>query len=267
VIPSDSYPPSDSVKSMRRKTKFKSYVRRTIKSLANLAGYEVAVRGSIARSMQTSLDVSIGLGLNPSTVVDVGVAYGTSELYNSFPKSRFVLIEPIKEWDAHLQRLMRNRRVDFVWAMAGDADGFAHINIQADLGSSSSLRELIPDREPVAVRRVPVVRVDQLCLDLQTEPSYLLKIDVQGAEMSVLQGSEGILNKTDMIIAEVCLQELFEGGAILSDIFKWLDDRDFRIFDVFGSTISPEHGTVWQLDIAAVPIGSGLISRSSFLNR
>jgi len=263
---SDSHLPGDSMQRLRRITEFKAYARRTVKSLANLMGYEVADRGSIARSMQTSLDVSIRLGLNPSTVIDVGVAYGTSELYKSFPRSRFVLIEPIKEWDSHLQRMMRDRHVDFVWAMAGDVEGFADINIQLDLSSSSPLRELIPDREPMAVRRVPVVRVDQLCLDLQAKPNYLLKIDVQGAEMSVLQGSEGILSKTEMIIAEVCLQELFEGGAVLSDIFKWLDAHDFRIFDVFGSTISPD-GTLWQLDIAAVPFDSGLISRSSVKSR
>jgi len=263
----DSHISGDSMQRMRRITEFKAFARRSVKSLVNLMGYEIADKGSIARSMQTSLDASVRLGLNPSTVIDVGVAYGTSELYKSFPKSRFVLIEPIEEWDSHLQRVMRNRRVDFVWAMAGDVAGFADINIQPDLSSSSPLREMIPDREPIAVRKVPVVRVDQLCLDLQAEPNYLLKIDVQGAEMSVLQGSEGILRKTDMIIAEVCLQELFEGGAVLADIFKWLDAHDFRIFDVFGSTISPEHGTLWQLDIAAVPIDSGLISRSSVKSR
>ena len=68
---------------MRRIMEFKAFARRKVISLANFVGYEVANRGSNARSIQTSLDTSIRLGLNPFTVIVVGVAHGTSELYSN----------------------------------------------------------------------------------------------------------------------------------------------------------------------------------------
>ena len=35
-------------------------------------------------------------GFQPNTIFDVGVAKGTRDLYRAFPKSFFVLIEPLK---------------------------------------------------------------------------------------------------------------------------------------------------------------------------
>ena len=34
----------------------------------------------------------------PGTVIDVGVAWGTPDLYEAFPASKFYLVEPLKEF-------------------------------------------------------------------------------------------------------------------------------------------------------------------------
>src|SRR5450755_65676 len=45
------------------------------------------------------------LGFTPKSVIDIGVAWGTPDLYEAFPASKFYLIEPLKEFEPELKRL------------------------------------------------------------------------------------------------------------------------------------------------------------------
>ncbi|OPX35239.1 MAG: hypothetical protein B1H11_09430 [Desulfobacteraceae bacterium 4484_190.1] len=52
---------------------------------------------------QSSLDWDVclkrfkGLGFNPTTVIDIGVAQGTLVLYRNFPDTYYILIDPLRE--------------------------------------------------------------------------------------------------------------------------------------------------------------------------
>lgn len=239
-------------------TKSKALIRDVLKRLFWLLGFELAEKGSIARSMATVLDVAKSRGLAPATIIDIGVAYGTAELYSAFPQAQLLLVEPVREWEDQLLKLTRNRKTEIVWSAAGTQSSVLTINLFRDLGATSLLRE--QDDLPESTREVPVERVDEICSRFELPKPYLLKIDVQGAELDVLVGSEGILQFVDMIIVEVCLQKFFQGGSEFTEIFTWLDRHDFCLFDVCGSYCSPRDGTLQQIDIAAVPKSSRLRS-------
>ena len=59
-------------------------------------------------SMEGALRNAKLLGFEPQTVIDVGAALGTFELYRTFPKARHLLIEPIEENEPYLAKICKN---------------------------------------------------------------------------------------------------------------------------------------------------------------
>jgi FkbM family methyltransferase len=208
--------------------------------------------------MATVLDVAKSRGFSPATIVDVGVAYGTAELYAAFPDARLLLIEPVQEWDVQLRKITRGRQTDIVWVAAGSESSTLEINLYSDLGAVTMLRER--NAQPESTREVPVQRVDDICSSFEVLGPLLLKIDVQGAELDVLRGSEDILEQAEMILVEVCVRKVYENGSDFGDVFAWLDSHGFCLFDICGSYCSPTDGTLQQIDIVAVPKLSPLVN-------
>ena len=81
------------------------------------------------RSVAHVLDLLIAAGFDPETVIDVGVATGTPDIYTRFPSAYYHLVEPLSHWkpniDAHLRRLTG----EFHHCAAGDVDGEARIAV------------------------------------------------------------------------------------------------------------------------------------------
>jgi hypothetical protein len=63
-------------------------------------------------------------------------------------------------------------------------------------------------------------------------PAALLKIDVQGFELDVLQGCEDILNRFSHLYIECSFIELYEGQALAHQIIAWLEQRSFILVGV-----------------------------------
>jgi hypothetical protein len=52
------------------------------------------------------------------------------------------------------------------------------------------------------VETVPAIRLDDLAQELKLKPPYLLKLDVQGAEVEALEGARAMLEDTHVVICE-----------------------------------------------------------------
>lgn len=79
---------------------------------------------------------------------------------------------------------------------------------------------------PEKTIEVPVRRLDN-CLDISSLPHpILLKIDVQGGELVVLDGCDS-LAEVDFIYVELSFVELFEGQPLFQDVSEYLARRGF----------------------------------------
>src|SRR5262249_44608081 len=130
------------------------------------------------------------LDASPYTVVDVGAAYGsfTRECAAIFPDARYLMIEPLTEYRSSLSELVQSLPgVRYVCAAASSRSGELAINIHPDLVGSSFLREVETGTDVNGIpRSVPAVTLDQLIKETQCHGPFLLKVDVQGAELDVL---------------------------------------------------------------------------------
>ena len=189
----------------------------------------------------------------PSTVIDVGVAWGTPDLHESFSHSKFYLIEPLKEFEPALKRLQQTYDVEYVLAAAGSAQGELTLNVHADPRQTSSLA-----RAAVNHRVVPVVTVDQIVANRELRPPVLLKLDTEGQELSVLRGAAETLQKVDLIIIESRLISYVEGLPEFADIMDYMNTKNFSLYDILDGGYRPLDGALEIVDLVFVKKESSL---------
>lgn len=191
------------------------------------------------------------LGFQPSLIIDVGAADGTPELYKAYPDSKYILIEPLIEFESALKELCRRLDAEYILAGAGESVGEIELHVHENFYGSSVLGEVEGSIADGAKRKVPIIRLDDV-LAQRTEGSILLKIDVQGAELDVLRGAREILSRVDMIIMEVALISTMQGGADFSVVVRFMEDIGFHVYDILGGLVRPLDGSLQQLDLVFV---------------
>ena len=214
------------------------------------------------------------LGFTPSVVIDVGVAKGTPALYNTFPDSYHLLIEPLEEFEEDIRSILKKYKGSYVIAAASSETGNIEINVHTDhLDGSSFYKETMGNEFDGVPRTVQTVRIDDLVKDRgqRTEDRgrraeergrrseghmkkgpYLIKVDVQGAELDVLGGAIETLNETELVILEVSMFEFMLNSPQFYDVVAYMKNLGFVVYDIFGEHYRPLDGALGQIDIAFV---------------
>ena len=190
-------------------------------------------------------------GFSPATVFDIGVGYGTFPLYRAFPNAFYHLIDPARESLAYMQRLSRRLRCEIHAVALGDHDGEAALEVRADIQESTLLEEVGP-RRVRRIDRVPLRRFDALFAGPIARPA-LCKIDVQGAELMVLDGMTGRLADIDALVIETSTIATVKGGAEVESVMRFLGEHGFVLADIVGLRRRPLDNATAQLDLLFVP--------------
>jgi FkbM family methyltransferase len=227
-------------------------IRQLMSKTLGRLGYEV--RRSVPRPTVTGALLQAKLnGLAPATVMDVGAAWGafTQTSRTVFPAARYLAVEPLEENRPALEALTRKcPGVDFVIAAAAAKPGTVTLQVHPDLVGSSLYRELDIGGVNGAPRAVRAVTLDGLAAEFGLAGPFLLKLDVQGAELDVLEGAAIVLPAAEYVLIEVSLFEFFEGGPVLKDVVGFMHAREFAAYDVIGWQYRPLDQAMAQLDIA-----------------
>jgi FkbM family methyltransferase len=173
-------------------------------------------------------------GVSYATVFDVGCADGHF-FVDHFVRGLFqeavpVNIDPNPVYEESLRRVRATFGGHYRIAAASDSAGESELTVAVH-PYWSSLRprdDLYWDRInklAADTRKVPSLRLDDLVAELDATPPYLLKLDVQGAEVQALRGARNVLAKTNVVICEADIadfhainSELLAAGFDLYDI-------------------------------------------------
>jgi len=241
----------------------KQFLKKVIKKTFNACGFEIHRTGTIGRTFDEVLDHVSRLDFRPQTVIDVGVANGTFELYEAFPNARHLLIEPLEEFKPALEKITRQFNAEYVIAAASDKVGRIAINVHSILDGSSILKEVEGSHVDGVERVVPAVTIDYLCNERNLIGPYLIKVDVQGAELQVLNGGRKTLEETELVILEVHLFQFFVNSPQFYDVVSYMKDRGFVVYDCFGGYHRPLDGALAAMDVAFVK-ESGQFRKQNF---
>jgi FkbM family methyltransferase len=192
------------------------------------------------------------IGIRPRTVFDVGVAGGTPELYETFPESHFVLVEALAENEEHMHRILSQVRGEYVLAAAASQSGTIDIKISPDADEHwNSTIFKTPDTEARGWldHSIPAVRLDDLAEDRGLQGPFLVKVDVEGAELEVLKGAERVLEDSPAVVLEVTLIDFFEDGPRFADVVAFMAERGFVAYDIVGGFNRESDGALALVDM------------------
>jgi FkbM family methyltransferase len=194
------------------------------------------------------------------TVFDVGANVGqfASGLRQAGFKGRIVSFEPLSE--AHAKLCERAKR-DPHWIVhprgaLGDRDGMATINVAGNSVSSSVLdmkeshSSAAQDSDYVGCEAAAIHTLDSVADQYLEEGSKVfLKIDTQGFEWQVLDGTLKTMPRIHGILLEVSLVELYTGQRLWKDMIERLEVEGFTVWSVDRGFTDPRDGRTLQLDI------------------
>lgn len=184
-------------------------------------------------------------GRTPRIFVDGGACRGdfTALLGREFPDAVIHAFEPNRALCADLELRFRDFPGIHVWNRAlHEREGTVDLHLHADPGTTSTLARPAHDRRyfassdrVVATTQVAATSLDIFLAGHAPTGIDLLKLDTQGAELSILRGASGALaNGTiDMIYTEFFVVPHYEGAPLLSDLWNFLATFGFTMFDLF----------------------------------
>lgn len=90
---------------------------------------------------------------------------------------------------------------------------------------------------------VPTLSLSEFFSNHRLERISFMHMDVQGAEMKILEGAHGVLDKVDAIWLEVSSEEFYEGQALATTIAGFLSNNGFTRSAVLGT--EPQWDELW----------------------
>lgn len=210
-------------------------LRKLVTVVTNPTARRAFVRARVAPSIE--LDPLIRM-LSVETVVDVGANIGqfTSLALMRLRPRKVIAFEPLAGPARSFEKAFRDdSRICLHRFALGPMSGRADIHVSRAADSSSLLRiaprqfETFPGTDPVGIESVDVRPLHEVLSTDDLEGRSLLKIDVQGFELGVLEGCQELLSSFDYLLIELSFVQLYEDQPLASEIVAWLYDRAFRL--------------------------------------
>ena len=189
---------------------------------------------------------------NNPIIFDVGGNKGQSiEKYlKIFDKPIIHSFEPVKtEFDYMFSKFKDNKNIFLNNFALGDKTEEKEFNVTAKT-SNSSFNKINLDTDwlklrskqnntteegyVTSVQKVKVIKLDDYCVDNNISVIDLVKIDTQGYEDKVLEGSLNSIkqNKIKAIITEIMFDNVYDKYFSFSDIEKFIIPHNFRMVGI-----------------------------------
>ena len=100
---------------------------------------------------------------------------------------------------------------------------------------------------------VPMRRLETELDGQELQGPVLLKLDVQGLELSVLEGAETTLKRTDALVLEVAFERSYEGQPLFAEVHQALDQMGWSVRQPLDWRA--ESGRIVEGDFLYLPVG------------
>lgn len=178
--------------------------------------------------------------LDVQTIIDVGIQHKTEELIETFPHLKHILFEPVEEYYPFIEIAYRNLDYTLVKTAVSNENGEASLGISRLASKDITHSAILKSNDGGENRVVKKVTLDSFFEDKNYDLPYLLKIDVDGHEIPILQGAEETLKNTNCVIIEAPIPDLPER-------INFLTERGFKLWDIVD--ICYYHDNLSQVDL------------------
>jgi FkbM family methyltransferase len=209
-------------------------------------GLKLRRRVCIGHNLVSDVKLILGRGLH--CMIDGGAHFGETALnfVDQFPDALIFSFEPTPEAFEELRRNTQDYpNIKLMNACLGEKNGTAilHVNNNSQTNSLLETAEESSRWVPAEVtmlkstEEVPVYALDDFVPEHINCPVDLLKLDVQGYELMVLQGAARLLGRAafPLIYLEICYVPQYRGQTSLPDMYSLLYGYGYRLVSTYPS--------------------------------
>jgi FkbM family methyltransferase len=192
---------------------------------------------------------------NCSTILDIGANRGeiTLKYAQLFPSATVYAFEPFADSFKVLEsQFSSNQRVLCHQKAIGASNGKGKLFVNRNVDTNSLLSPikmgLSSDQQVKNVGdvEVEIVTIDAFCNNHSIDSIDILKLDIQGGELSALTGAIGLLKdkRIRMIYTEVYFKQQYQDQPLFPDLCKFLEPYDYHLQDLY-NPIYGKGNLVW----------------------
>jgi FkbM family methyltransferase len=164
-------------------------------------------------------------------IIDVGAGKSTESLYQHSKKAFIYAFEPNPNQLKILKKrlLNRNHKIFEFGLSNKEGDGLLKLNSDgSSLHSWSKLTDI--KNKKFDEHKIKLKILDDVLesTSLQNK-EVILKIDTEGHELKILQGSKKILSNVNYLLLEISIVKRFEDSYEMLEILNFLNDHNFKI--------------------------------------
>lgn len=162
--------------------------------------------------------------LNLQTVFDIGAHKGEFSLTcgKIHRKSLFFLFEPIKHDNTKFPK-----RFTIFYELLSQSDGL-EVDFYSNKTTGDSIhKELTEFYSHVEPKKMNTRSLDSLVLEHNLPQPNLIKLDVQGAEVSVINGGKKCFSKSLYVLTEMSINETNLDGCKIEEVISALKNLGF----------------------------------------
>jgi len=185
---------------------------------------------------------------DPVYIFDVGAHIGQTALrYRTlFPAALIHCFEPYPDsFEQLVAATGRDKSIIPHRLALAESAGVAHLNVNRSSATNSLLpsdaraslywgADLLDTRSTVEIQTETVDRMIDLHVPNRL---HILKLDVQGAERSALEGASRSLERqaVDLVYMEIIMAPTYVSQPALHEHLAWLDARGYVLFDLYNT--------------------------------
>jgi FkbM family methyltransferase len=185
----------------------------------------------------------------PNSILDIGANVGQfyNEIKNIFPNSYYYLIEGSESCEVVLKTL----NVDYSICLLSDTEKEVNFYIRKNeprCTGNSIYRENTSfyDDDQIIIEKKQTKTLSNL---LNNQTFDLIKIDVQGSEIDIINGGLDVIKKAKGILMEISLVEYNQNAPIKEFVYDYMDKLGFTPIEHIGDINHPLTYELIQQDI------------------
>jgi FkbM family methyltransferase len=212
-------------------------------------------------------------GRPANVIIDAGASVGTvARTYRElFPNAKVICFEPISESIEILRsQFAHDDKISSHVCALGAENGIQELFINTSRETSSLLASdqsnlndsYLPILRPIERRQVKVCSLDSFCKNEQIERIDLLKMDVQGGELDILQGAKQLLaqQKIAVIYSEVFFVPMYQNQPLFGEMCAELAAHRYSFHYAYNFVFNGRSGRLFSAD--ALFVSPNLLDRS-----
>ena len=192
---------------------------------------------------------SIKKYFEPKSILDIGANVGQfyNEIKNIFPNSYYYLIEGSESCEVVLETFNVDYSICLLSDTEKEVDFYVRKNEPRCTGNSIYRENTsFYDDDQIIIEKKQTKTLSNL---LNNQTFDLIKIDVQGSEIDIINGGLDIIKEAKGILMEVSLMEYNQNAPTKDFVYEYMDNLGFKPVELIGNINHPLTYELIQQDI------------------